>query len=72
MNAAKTIGIILLVLGGLGLAYGGFSYTKENTKAKLGPIELKVQEQERINIPLWGSVAAIVIGGVLVLTGRRS
>jgi hypothetical protein len=54
------------------LAYGGFSYTKESTKAKLGPIELKVQEQERINIPLWGSVAAIAIGGVLVLTGRRN
>jgi hypothetical protein len=72
MNAAKTIGIILLVLGGLGLAYGGFSYTKESTKAKLGPIELKIQEQERINIPLWGSVAAIAIGGVLVLTGRRN
>jgi hypothetical protein len=72
MNAAKTIGIVLLVLGGLGLAYGGFSYTKESTKAKIGPIELKVQEKERINIPLWGSVAAIVIGGVLVLTGRRS
>lgn len=72
MNAAKTIGIVLLVLGGLGLAYGGFSYTKESTKAKIGPIELKIQEKERINIPLWGSVAAIVIGGVLVLTGRRS
>jgi hypothetical protein len=72
MNAAKTIGIVLLVLGSLGLAYGEFSYTKESTKAKIGPIELKVQEKERINIPLWGSVAAIVIGGVLVLTGRRS
>jgi hypothetical protein len=71
MNAVRTIGIILLVLGGLGLAYGGFSYTKESTKAKLGPIELKVQEQERVNIPLWGSVAAIAIGGVLVLTDRR-
>jgi hypothetical protein len=72
LNTAKTIGIILLILGGLGLAYGGFSYTKDSTKAKLGPIELKVQEKERIDIPLWGSIAAIAIGGVLVLTGRKN
>ncbi len=71
MDTTKTIGIILLVLGCLGLAYGGFSYTKDSTKAKVGPIELKVKEKEQVNIPLWGSVAAIVVGGVLLVSGRR-
>ncbi len=71
MDTTKMIGIILLVLGGLGLAYGGFSYTKDSTKAKIGPIELKVQEKEQVNIPLWGSVAALVVGGVLLVSGRR-
>ena len=36
MNLSKIIGIILIVLGGFGLAYGGFSYTKETSAVKLG------------------------------------
>ena len=44
MNTNKLIGIILIVAGCLGLAYGGFTYTKETSAVKLGPIELKVQE----------------------------
>ena len=71
MDTTKLIGIILLVLGALGLVYGGFSYTKDSTKAKIGPIELKVQEKEQVNIPLWGSLAAIAVGGVLLVAGRR-
>jgi hypothetical protein len=32
MSMVKIVGIALIVLGGLGLAYGGFSYTKEPMK----------------------------------------
>ena len=71
MNLSKIIGIILIVLGGLGLAYGGFSYTKETSAVKLGPLELKVQERERINIPLIASAGAIVAGVVLLAMGRK-
>ena len=58
MNPAKLIGIILIVAGCLGLVYGGFSYTKETTGVKLGPIELKVQEKETVNVPLIVSAAS--------------
>ena len=72
MNPTKLIGIILIVAGGLGLAYGGFSYTKETTGMKLGPIELKVMEKERVNVPLIVSAGAIVLGVVLlVAVGRK-
>ena len=71
MNPTKLIGIILIVAGGLGLAYGGFSYTKETTGMKLGPIELKVQEKERVNVPLIVSGAAIVLGVFLLVLGRK-
>ena len=71
MNPSKLIGIILIVLGGLGLAYGGFSYTKETTGVKLGPLELKVQERERINVPLIISAGAIVAGVLLLAMGRK-
>ena len=72
MNPAKLVGIILIVAGGLGLAYGGFSYTKETTGMKLGPIELKVEEKETVNVPLIVSAAAIAIGVfLLVAVGRK-
>ena len=67
MNPAKLIGIILIVAGGLGLVYGGFSYTKETTGVKLGPIELKVQENQNVNVPLIVSAGAIAIGVFLLV-----
>jgi hypothetical protein len=71
MNPTKLIGIILVAGGLLGLLYGGFSYTKETTGLKLGPIELKVQEKQRINIPLVVSAAGLAIGVFLLVTGRN-
>lgn len=71
MNATKSIAIVLIVLGILALVYGGFSYTKETHEAKLGPIEFSVKDKERVNIPMWAGIGAIVIGGVLLL-GKKS
>jgi uncharacterized membrane protein YidH (DUF202 family) len=71
MNISKLIGILLIAAGGLGLAYGGFSYTKETTGMKLGPLELKVQEKERVNVPLLVSGGAIVLGVFLLVLGRK-
>jgi len=72
MNLIKMVAIVLMVAGALGLIYGGFSYTKDTTAVKLGPLELSVKEKEQVNIPLWAGIAAIAAGGVLLLTaGRR-
>jgi TRAP-type C4-dicarboxylate transport system permease small subunit len=70
MNALRVVALALIVAGALGLAYGGFSYTRETSQAKLGPIELTVSEKETVNIPLWAGVGAIVLGGVLLVAGR--
>lgn len=72
MATPKLIGIILIVLGCLGLAYGGFTYTKETSAVKLGPIQLKVEEKETVNVPLIVSGAAVAIGiFLLVAVGRK-
>jgi uncharacterized membrane protein YidH (DUF202 family) len=72
MNPTKLIGIVLIAGGCLGLAYGGFSYTKQTTGVKLGPIELQVQEKETVNVPLIVSAGAIALGVfVLVAVGRK-
>lgn len=71
MNTTRLIGIALIVAGVLGLIYGGFSYTKDTTAVKLGPIELTVKEKQSVNIPLWAGIAAIVAGGALLALGGK-
>jgi uncharacterized membrane protein YidH (DUF202 family) len=71
MNGIRAIAIVLIVAGALALAYGGFSYTKDTHQTKLGPIELSITETQRINVPLWAGIAAIVVGGALLLAGGK-
>ena len=71
MNLTRLAGIILIAAGCLGLAYGGFSYTKETTGVKLGPIELKVEEKQNVNVPLIVSAGAIVIGVFLLVLRNK-
>lgn len=70
MNGLRLIAVALIVAGVLALVYGGFSYTRDETAAKLGPLELSVKEKKSVNIPTWLGVAGI-IGGVAVLIGAR-
>ncbi|WP_199236432.1 hypothetical protein [Ramlibacter sp. WS9] len=69
MTPIRIAGIVLLVLGIAGFFTGGFSFTKETTKAQIGPLKLQVQEKESVNVPQWLSLGAIVIGGVLLAFG---
>jgi hypothetical protein len=71
MTPIKIAAIALIVAGLLGLAYGGFSYTKDTTAVKIGPIELSVKERERVNVPMWAGIGAIVMGGVLLVLGSK-
>ncbi len=71
MNAIRIVALALIIGGLLGLAYGGFTYTKENHEAKIGPIELNVKEKETVNVPVWAGIGAIVIGAGLLLVGGR-
>ncbi len=71
MNAIKIVGLALIVAGVLGLAWGSFGWTRQTHEAKLGPIELSVSERQTVDVPTWAGVAAIVVGGVLLVVGRR-
>ena len=71
MTATRIAGIVLIVLGLAGFLTGGFSFTKNTEKAKLGPIELSVKEKESVNIPQWLSIGAIVAGAVVLVIGFK-
>ena len=72
MSALRIIAIAMILAGVLGLAYGGFSYTKDTHKADIGPIHLAVKEKQTVNIPLWAGIGAIVLGGILLVGGKKN
>ena len=72
MNGIKIAAILLMAAGIFGLAYGRFSYTKQTHEAKLGPIQLSVDEKQTVVIPIWAGVGAIVAGGLLLLVPMKS
>lgn len=71
MGLQRVFGILFLVVGALGLAYGGFTFTKETHKASIGPLELSVDEKETVNIPLSVGIGFLVVGGLLLLIPRK-
>jgi hypothetical protein len=66
MKGTKLLGAVLLALGILALAYGGFSYTRKTDEVNLGPIHFEVRDKERVNIPLWAGAVVAIVGGVLL------
>ena len=71
MNTLKSFALVLIVAGGLGLIYGGSSYSKQTHETNIGPLHLEVVEQERVNIPLWAGLVTIAASVVLLLVGSR-
>jgi hypothetical protein len=72
MNGNKLAALILIAAGALGLAVGGFTYTKETHETKLGPIELSVKEQQTVNIPVWLGAASMIAGVFLLVVRTKS
>jgi hypothetical protein len=71
MNAMKALGMVLILGGILALAYGGFTYTKETHETKIGPVVISVKDKETVNVPMWAGVGAIVLGGLLLVSGNK-
>jgi uncharacterized membrane protein YidH (DUF202 family) len=68
----KLIGIVLIVLGVLGLAYGGFSYTTRERVVDLGPLKVDADKEHTVPIAPIAGVAALVGGIALVMAGSKS
>jgi drug/metabolite transporter (DMT)-like permease len=64
------IGIVLIVLGVIGLAWGGISWTTQETVADLGPIEINQENRETLPVPPIAG-AVLVIAGAAVLIGSK-
>ena len=71
MSVLKIVAVLLIAAGIVGLLYGGITYTKSTHDAKIGPLELSIKDKETVNIPIWAGVAAIVVGGALLVVRTK-
>jgi len=69
---SKTIGIVLIVLGLIGLAWGGFSFTTRQRVVDVGPIHASRDKVHTIPLPPVAGAAALIGGIVLLMAGRNS
>jgi membrane-bound ClpP family serine protease len=67
----QIIGVALLVLGLISLAYQGITYTKTVKVLEVGPITATKEKKETIPLPPILGGAALVGGVVLLVAGAR-
>jgi uncharacterized membrane protein HdeD (DUF308 family) len=70
MSGKSFLGIALLVLGVLAIAYQGFSYTVPKKAVDIGPLHVTKDERHTVLLPpILGALA--LIGGIAILVMNR-
>ena len=69
---SKTLGVILIVLGLFGLAWGGFTYTTREKVVDIGPIHATREKTHNIPLAPIGGALALVGGIVILVAGRKA
>jgi uncharacterized membrane protein YidH (DUF202 family) len=71
MKPAGYIGLILIVIGIVALAYGGFSYTKREKIIDAGPLQVSADKEHTVPLPPILGALALAGGIVLVIVGNK-
>ncbi len=62
----------MIIAGILALVYGGFSFITDTHQADIGALSLSIDKKKYVNIPAWAGIGAILIGGILLVVGKKS
>ena len=68
---SRTLGIILIVMGLIGLAWGGLTYTTREKVVDIGPIHASRDKNHTIPFPPMAGAVALIGGVVLVVAGKK-
>ena len=71
MKPLMIVGIILIAIGIIALAYGGFSFTTSEKVAEVGPLKLEKDKTRSVPMPPVLGGLALIGGIVLVVVGAR-
>jgi uncharacterized membrane protein YidH (DUF202 family) len=66
------VGIILIVIGIIALAYGGFSYTKREKIIDAGPLQVSADREKTVPLPPILGGICLVGGIILLVAGNKS
>jgi hypothetical protein len=71
MKTKPIVGIVLIIIGVVALAYQGFTYTTREKAVDLGPIQITAEKEHTVPLPPILGVAALLGGLVLLVAGRK-
>jgi hypothetical protein len=71
MKPVTLVGIVLIVLGALALAYQGITYTTRDMVVDMGPIKASVDKRKTIPLPPILGGVALATGAVLLVVGNK-
>ncbi len=67
----RMIGVVVLCIGIMVLAFGGFGSARQAHDAKLASVEISTSEKKPGNVPVWAGMVLAVLGGGLLLTSTK-
>ena len=68
----KTIAMVLIIVGLIGLAYGGVRWTQRDTVVDLGPVEITQNKTRSVPLPPVAGAVCLVAGLVLMASKRHA
>lgn len=71
MRGLVLIGVVLIVLGAVALAYQGITYTTQEKVVDLGPLKVEARREKTIPLPPVLGGIAVAVGVVLLVVGLR-
>lgn len=72
MSTVKTIGVVLIAAGALGLAYGGINYGSSTQELQVGSMSVSATEGRTFLTPVWAGLAVVLLGGALLFVPEKS
>lgn len=71
MKPITVVGIVLIALGVIALAYQGISYTTTERVVDIGPLKVDAKKEKTIPLPPILGGVAVAAGVVLLIAGAR-
>jgi uncharacterized membrane protein YidH (DUF202 family) len=71
MAARQIVGLVLVIIGIVALAWGGVFWTRDKTVLDAGPLEVKAQQHEGFAVPSVVAIGSLVVGAALLLVPGR-
>jgi hypothetical protein len=72
MKPTAVLAVVLIIIGVIAIAYGGFNFTTKEKVAEVGPLKLEKDKTHSVPLPPVLGVLALVGGVALLVVSRRA